>query len=113
MRRCPASYCPTLIPDGERYCAKHQAEYEAKRGNARARGYGSSHERLRARVARAIAEGRLVACARCGYAIRQGDAWHLDHDDNDRSRYVGASHASCNTAAGGRKGAAVRNARSD
>lgn len=111
MRRCPASYCPNLIPDSQRYCAEHQAEYEAKRGSARQRGYTSRHDKLRARIAQAIASGRHVACARCGYAIRQGEAWHLDHDDEDRGRYIGPSHARCNTSAGGRRGAAVRNTR--
>jgi hypothetical protein len=43
-------------------------------------------------------EAGCVRCARCGELIKPGEKWHLDHDDFDRSRYLGASHARCNCA---------------
>lgn len=61
-----------------------------------ARGYGSAHQRLRERWAVRVAAGG-VCCARCGLGIAPGSEWHLDHDTHDRSRYLGPSHAYCNT----------------
>jgi hypothetical protein len=42
-----------------------------------------------------------VDCARCHRRIRLGQPWHLDHTD-DRTGYLGPSHAGCNTSAGGK-----------
>ena len=50
---------------------------------------------LRKRFAPLVASGAM-SCARCGELIRQGEKWCLDHDDLDRSRYIGVSHARCN-----------------
>ena len=36
--------------------------------------------------------------------IPRSSGWHLDHHDHDRSRYIGASHTSCNRSAGAKKG---------
>lgn len=99
-RICPRTGCPNAA-DG-RYCATHNAEYEAKRGTATARGYNSLHQRTRARLNLEVQRG-TVTCARCGELIAPNTPWHLDHDDTDRSKYVGPSHAFCNTSAGGRK----------
>jgi hypothetical protein len=65
-------------------------------------GYGHEHQQFRRRVAQAVALGGAV-CARCGLPIRPGEEWHLDHDDEDRGRYLGPSHARCNVSAAGRK----------
>ena len=71
-----------------------------------ARGYGSSHQRLRAAwVARVEAGG--VICARCGFGIAPGAKWDLGHSDVDRAEYTGPEHARCNRRAGGRAGAAA------
>jgi len=59
------------------------------------RGYGWAHQQLRERVKRAVhASG--VRCARCKLLIAPNQQWDLDHDDYDRSRYLGASHRLCN-----------------
>ena len=59
------------------------------------RGYGFTHRYLRKRLERAIATGR-VRCARCGNPIRPDEPWDLGHNDNDRSRYNGPEHQTCN-----------------
>ena len=52
----------------------------------------------------------LATCARCQQPILPGKKWHLDHDDENRRRYIGVSHASCNGQAGGRVGRAKQTA---
>jgi hypothetical protein len=37
-----------------------------------------------------------VCCWRCGELIAPWQAWDLGHDDDDRRRYQGPEHASCN-----------------
>lgn len=71
------------------------------RGSTTARGYGTHHQRLRARWAPKVAAG-LVNCARCGEQIQPGQPWHLDHTD-DRRGYYGPSHAACNIGAARRR----------
>lgn len=61
-----------------------------------AKRYGPAHQRLRRWWAPQVARG-TVPCARCGYLIRVGQLWHLDHDDLDPTKYIGPSHARCNT----------------
>jgi hypothetical protein len=77
--------------------------------------YSGTHRTTRANVARLV-RGGGYRCARgedCRYSefvngvwlgglIHPGEAWDLDHTD-DRRGYLGASHLSCNRAAGGRK----------
>ena len=105
-RPCPKPGCPVPTPPSQRYCDEHVAEYEAKRGTASERGYDQGHQKLRARWKRRIEFG-LVQCSRCELVIQPGDDWHLDHDDEDRRRYRGPSHAACNMSAGGRKAHAI------
>ena len=100
-RPCPKDGCPTLINTGERYCAPHQREADRARGTTTERGYGSTHKALRAHWQTLITR-EPQPCTRCGQPITTHDTWHLDHDDHDRSKYRGPSHATCNTAAGGR-----------
>lgn len=78
---------------------------DADRGNGRkssrfqpstsARGYGWTHQRLRARLEPVVRSGAAV-CGRCGEPILPTERWDLDHDDDDRSRYLGASYRRCN-----------------
>lgn len=71
-------------------------------GRTSTRGYGTAHQRQRAKWKRLVDQGG-VNCARCGKPIAPGSEWDLDHDDRDRSRYLGPSHAGCNRSAGGSK----------
>ena len=100
-RPCPKDGCPTLINTGERYCPTHQREADRARGTTTERGYGGTHKALRAHWQTLITR-QPQPCTRCGQPITTRDTWHLDHDDHDRSKYRGPSHATCNTAAGGR-----------
>lgn len=99
-RICPRPGCAK--PADGRYCTAHNREYERARGTRQERGYGAAHQRERQRWAAFVAGG-TVGCVRCGQVIGPGQPWHLDHDDNDRREYLGPAHASCNSAAGGRR----------
>ena len=67
-----------------------------------ARGYGERHRALRARFEPAVAAG-LARCVRCGEPIGPGEPWDLGHMDDDRSRWSGPEHASCNRSSAGRR----------
>jgi hypothetical protein len=49
-----------------------------------------------------VASGQ-TRCCRCGKLTEAGEAWHLDHADDDRRRYLGVAHAICNLRAAGSK----------
>lgn len=93
LKVCAEPGCPTLT-DRTR-CAEHTKARDRARGTRQARGYGAAHDRLRAAWARKVATGR-VDCARCHKRISPLEEWHLDHTD-DRTGYLGPSHAACNT----------------
>lgn len=99
MRVCSTPNCATLIPKPGK-CKAHRKESEEARGSREERGYTLAHILMRKRLAPIVAEGTTL-CARCRQPIRAGQAWHLDHDDDDRTRYIGPSHARCNLSAGG------------
>jgi hypothetical protein len=86
------SYCHECRQKVKRYTARER-ERRRKRGTTTQQGYGWKHQQERAAWAKTVEAG-LAACARCGLAIDPvSEAWDLDHDDADRSRYLGASHA--------------------
>lgn len=99
LKVCARPGCPVLTPT--RRCDTHTKTAEQARGTRQQRGYGKAHERERARW-QANVEAGLVTCSRCSERILIGQAWHLDHDDHDRTKYRGPSHARCNVSAGGR-----------
>jgi len=73
---------------------------DRRRATPSQRGYGRTHRAIRKQLAPIVRAG-LAVCARCGERIAPGEAWDLDHDDADRSRYLGPSHAGCNRATNG------------
>ena len=77
---------------------------------AHQRGYDAKHQRTRAALAPTVAAGQAM-CVRCHQWIKPGQAWHLDHDDHDRTKYKGPAHALCNIRAGARKGSLIAHAR--
>ena len=81
--------------------------FTAPKASTTARGYGTEHQKLRAKLL-PTAYGK--PCVRCGKPMLQGQALHFDHT-NDRTGYLGFSHASCNKRAGARKGARITNNR--
>jgi hypothetical protein len=67
-------------------------------------GWGSKHQKLRA-VLLPSAYGK--PCARCGQPMLPGQELHLDHND-DRTGWIGFSHARCNVRAAARKARAIQ-----
>lgn len=115
-RRCPGTdtvdgrprACPTILTNGERRCPRHAKTYERRRGTRQARGYDSQHDRLREDWQRRIDSGEHVVCATCPTVIT-GRMWQLGHD-HVNGGYLGPQCVPCNTADGGRRGAAVSRA---
>lgn len=91
---CSQPGCSELVDHGR--CTTHAAQYEQRRGSSTARGYGTEHRRLRAKLAPKAVGKR---CVRCGQPIRPGQPIDLDHTD-DRTGYRGMAHAKCNRTAG-------------
>jgi hypothetical protein len=65
-------------------------------------GWGHLHQQRRRQLEPLVRAGALN-CGRCGQRIEAGQQWHLDHHDDRRLGYIGASHASCNARAGAHK----------
>lgn len=77
--------------------------WATKKASPDQRGYGHYHRKLRAKWQGLINEGG-VNCTRCGRGIPTGDrTWHLGHDDEDRTKYRGPEHGSCNVGAASKK----------
>jgi hypothetical protein len=112
MRTCSYSLCRQLYEPKttrQRFCRaqcrdrKLGRERRVKRGTAVERGYGKAHYRERDRW-RPIVDSGDAVCCRCSRPIGAGAPFHLDHDDEDRTRYRGVAHPSCNVRAGAIKG---------
>lgn len=73
-----------------------------RKASTTARGYGWQHQQLRNKYRHLVASGRAI-CWRCGNPIPPGAPWDLGHDDNDRTRYRGPEHQSCNRGAPNRR----------
>ena len=108
MRRCPASKCPRLINNKQRYCTQHQAEYEARRGTPTQRGYDARHRALRRQWQARLQQHGSMTCNVCNQPITPQQAWDLEHTDS-RGGYLGPAHATCNRSKGGTKGAKTKN----
>jgi hypothetical protein len=68
------------------------------------------HKTLRKRLLAQLARSPGQPCARCGLPMWPSQRLDLDHTD-DRSGYLGLSHATCNRRAGQAKTAAINRAR--
>lgn len=109
MKVCAEPGCPELIPKGRgNRCTVrgHAQAAEKRRGSRQARGYDADHDRLRAEWVPIVATG-TVRCANPDCLrpqdplIHPGEPWDLGHTD-DRTRYRGPEHVSCNRSSGGR-----------
>lgn len=100
-RVCPEPGCPQLTRGGR--CDAHRSARERRRGTRQQRGYGSDHDRLRAGWQSRLDDGEVVHCWRpdCGRRI-DPRAWHLGHDDHDRTIYRGPECPACNLSHGRR-----------
>lgn len=79
-----------------RYCPTHTAEHQ-RRANTTQRGYGWQHQQHRAAAIANLQPGQ--PCARCHQPLLPGQPLADDHN-NDRTGYLGLSHAHCNNQAG-------------
>lgn len=79
----------------------HSPNRSRSRGTTTERGYGVTHVRQKKEYEPFVAAG-LCECARCGERIKPGEKWVLDHNE-DRTGYLGPSHAYCNSAAAAEK----------
>lgn len=97
MRVCSEPGCPILVKTGR--CPSHRRAADRARGTRQQRGYDADHDHERARW-KPIVERGETRCARCNLVIKLGEPWALDHNE-DRTAYLGPSHADCNNTAGG------------
>lgn len=101
-RVCLEPDCPELIDVGNSRCIKHERARDKARGTSTERGYDASHQRLRAWWQRKLDKGETIKCWRCDDPINP-TAWHLGHDDHDRTVYRGPECVRCNTATASRR----------
>ena len=104
MKVCIEPGCPDLTERTR--CDDHERDRERARGTRQQRGYDAAHDRLRADYQRRMDAGERFTCWRCAEAGRPHDvdpaAWHLGHDDHDRTRYRGPECPAGNLATSGR-----------
>ena len=67
-------------------------------------GWGNQHQKLRKRL---LPSAYGTPCARCGLPMLPGQKLHLDHND-DRTGWIGFSHAACNVRAAAKKARAIQ-----
>lgn len=77
---------------------------------ARVAQYRSPEHKRRRALAKLEVDAGRAHCWRCGTWLHPESAWHLGHDDYDRTLYRGAECAACNLRAAARKGARIANA---
>jgi hypothetical protein len=67
-------------------------------------GWGNQHQKLRKQL---LAQAYGQPCARCGQPMQPWQELHLDHND-DRTGWIGFSHARCNLRAAAKKARAIQ-----
>ena len=102
VRVCAEPGCPILTRSTR--CRDHERARDKARGTTTERGYGSSHQRIRAALQSRMDAGETFTCWRpdCQRPIDPAD-WHLGHDDHDRTLYRGPECVPCNTATSSRR----------
>ena len=102
VRVCAEPGCPMLTRSTR--CRDHERARDKARGTTTERGYGSTHQRIRAHLQRRMDAGETFTCWRpgCERPIDPTD-WHLGHDDHDRTLYRGPECVPCNTATSSRR----------
>jgi hypothetical protein len=75
------------------------------RAPKKARGYGYQFQKLRKAL---LPQAYGTPCSRCGQPMLKGQELHLDHDDWDRTKLRGFSHAACNLRAAAKKARAIQ-----
>lgn len=102
-KKCGNRACQNRVI-GRIYCPEHEAERQRlmarRRPGTTARGYDTQHRADRLAWEPAVATGQ-VPCRRCQQPIEVGQAWHMGHDDTDRTLPALPEHTSCNVTAGG------------
>ena len=106
-RVCRTSGCPNLIPAGRSYCTPCARARDAARGTREQRGYGKQHQATRRYWQARMDSGAVVRCWRCNRPL-DPTAWHLGHDDHDRTVTRGPECVDCNLRAAGRASAIGR-----
>lgn len=105
-RVCTEPGCGAIIDKPGR-CPEHRRDHEQRRGSRQDRGYDAAHDQLRAQWAPIVATGH-VRCWRCRGPLDPA-AWHLGHDDHDRTRYRGPECVPCSTATATRNAQGMTN----
>jgi len=82
---------------------------QTNQASTTARGYGTQHQKLRAKAIRELRDG-ISCCHFCGRPMWRRQRLALDHTD-DRTGYRGLTHWACNQRDGARKGAVAANRR--
>ena len=104
-RNCPKPNC-IKTADG-RYCTEHNREHDKQRGSKKQRGYGKEFQRDRKQW-KPLVDAGLVDCWRCSKPLEPGAAFHLGHDDKDRTIIRGPECPPCNLSAAGKSSALYR-----
>lgn len=87
----------------------HRKRRDTPAERARDAEYASPEYRALRRAVKVEVDAGRGACWRCRRFLPPGSAWHLGHDDVDRSIIRGAECPPCNLSAAARKGARKRN----
>jgi hypothetical protein len=80
-------------------------------GSTTARGYGSKHQRERAKWVRRQQDGGTLHCRRCRQPIEPGQPFDMGHDDRDPAAKPMPEHPGRECPAGGNRATAGRAAR--
>jgi hypothetical protein len=96
MRVCLEPGCPRI--QAEPRCPEHRSVRERQRGTRQQRGYDSDYDSRRRADTKAMANGAVLTCWRCGQVVLPHD-YSLGHCDDDRTVIHGPEHLTqCNLA---------------